>query len=87
VPRESSRIGLPGDKEHIVVLNGDHNGICRFGSSQADEDNLKIVQGNISDLYKAALKAGELGQFSKEAPSKAVGLLEGIKLSESTPAF
>jgi hypothetical protein len=60
VPKESSRFGLPGDKEHIVKLNADHHGICRFGKSQVDEDNLELVEANIKDLYKQGLKAGEL---------------------------
>jgi len=60
VPKESSRFGLPADKEHIVKLNADHNSVCRFGRSQIDEDNLELVEANIRDLCKQGLEAGEL---------------------------
>lgn len=60
VPRESSRFGLPGDRENIVKLNADHNNICRFGDSELDQDNLELVHSNIKDLYKQAVISGEL---------------------------
>ncbi|KGO58308.1 hypothetical protein PEX2_068180 [Penicillium expansum] len=56
VPKESSRIGLPGDRENIVKLKADHSKVCKFGQSQTDQDNLKLVQSNIEDIYEAALK-------------------------------
>ncbi|KAI1774882.1 TPR-like protein [Hypoxylon cercidicola] len=56
VPRESARLGLPGDRENIVKLDADHHGVCKFGESQTDQDNLKLVQANLKDLYKNALK-------------------------------
>jgi hypothetical protein len=37
-------------------LNADHRGLCKFGPSQTDQDNFKLVQSNIKDLYKTALK-------------------------------
>lgn len=60
VPKESSRFGLPGDRENIVKLNADHNGICRFGDTELDQDNFELVQSNVKDLYEQAIKAGEL---------------------------
>ncbi|KAJ5511354.1 hypothetical protein N7453_003457 [Penicillium expansum] len=56
VPKESSRIGLPGDRENIVKLKADHSKVCKFGQSQTDRDNLELVQSNIEDIYEAALK-------------------------------
>ncbi|CAH0057966.1 unnamed protein product [Clonostachys solani] len=44
VPGESARLGMSGDREHIVKLNADHKGVCKFGRSQVDEDNLEIVR-------------------------------------------
>jgi len=57
---ESARFGIPGDHENVVKLNADHSRVCKFGSSLEDQDNFKLVRGNIKDLYKNALKIGEL---------------------------
>jgi hypothetical protein len=43
-----------------VKLNADHSGVCKFGPSLEDQDNFKLVRGNMKDLYKNALKVGEL---------------------------
>jgi hypothetical protein len=43
-----------------VKLNADHSGVCKFGPSLEDQDNFKLVRANIKDLYKNALKIGEL---------------------------
>jgi hypothetical protein len=51
---------MPGDHENVVKLNADHSGVCKFGQSQIDQDNFKLVRGNIRDLYKRALKKCEL---------------------------
>jgi hypothetical protein len=51
---------MPGDRENVVKLNADHSGVCKFGPSLEDQDNLKLVRGNIKDLYKNALKKCEL---------------------------
>ncbi|KAB5557932.1 hypothetical protein GE09DRAFT_93575 [Coniochaeta sp. 2T2.1] len=59
VPRESARLGLPGQRENVVKLNADHRGVCKFGPSEADQDNLKLVRGNMKDLYRSALKTGD----------------------------
>ncbi|KAH7317217.1 hypothetical protein BKA65DRAFT_111198 [Rhexocercosporidium sp. MPI-PUGE-AT-0058] len=56
VPAESARFGMPGDHENVVKLNADHNGVCKFGPTLEDQDNFKLVRGNIKDLYKNALK-------------------------------
>ncbi len=56
VPRESARLGMPGDRENVVKLNADHRGVCKFGESQTDQDNFKYVRANIRDIYKKALQ-------------------------------
>jgi hypothetical protein len=43
-----------------VALNADRGGVCKFGLSQTDQENLKLMRGNINDLYKQALKKSEL---------------------------
>ncbi|KAK7222706.1 hypothetical protein V2G26_010709 [Clonostachys chloroleuca] len=58
VPGESTKLGMSGDREHIVKLNADHKGVCKFGRSQVDEDNLGIVRRNVQDIYDAALQEG-----------------------------
>lgn len=63
MPRESARFGMPGDRENVVKLNADHSAVCKFGPSQTDQDNFKLVRGNIRDLYKKALKTRELSSM------------------------
>lgn len=60
VPRESARLGLPGDRENIVKLNAGHAGVCKFGPGQKDQDNFELVRSNIKDIYKNAIKDSEL---------------------------
>ncbi|KAH7129102.1 hypothetical protein EDB81DRAFT_808724 [Dactylonectria macrodidyma] len=55
VPIENAKLGSTGDKEHVVKLNAGHGGVCRFGTTQDDQDNFKLVSRNIRDLYKKAL--------------------------------
>jgi hypothetical protein len=50
---------MPGDREHIVQLNADHTRLCKFGFSQTDQDNFKLVGTNIRDLCRNAIKNGE----------------------------
>ena len=57
---ESARLGMPGDHENVVKLKADHSRVCKFGSTLEDQDNFKLVQGNIRDLYKDALRKSEL---------------------------
>lgn len=63
MPRECARLGLPGDRENVVKLDADHYRVCKFGSSQEDQDNFKLVRSNIKDLYRSALKCGESSAF------------------------
>ena len=56
MPRESAQFGMPGDKEHVVKLMADHRSVCKFGPSQVDQDNFKIVWSNTRELYEKALK-------------------------------
>ncbi|CAG9990746.1 unnamed protein product [Clonostachys byssicola] len=67
VPGESAKLGMSGDREHIVKLNADHKGVCKFGRSQVDEDNLGIVRRNIQDIYDAALQEGIGSQVTCQA--------------------
>lgn len=60
---------MPGDRENVVKLDADHSTVCKFGSSQIDQDNLRLVRGNIRDLYNAALKKGEFLAMSIPAGS------------------
>ena len=50
-----------------MKLDADHSGVCKFGDSLEDHDNFKLVQRNIKDLYKKALKTGELSAISSVA--------------------
>ena len=59
VPKESARLGMPGDRENVVKLEAHHSTVCKFGSSQDDQDNLKLVKANIKDLYREALRKSE----------------------------
>ncbi|KAK0649694.1 hypothetical protein B0T16DRAFT_136083 [Cercophora newfieldiana] len=59
VPRESARLSLPGDRENVVTLAADHRSICKFGKSETDQDNFKLVRTNIKDLYKSAIQPRE----------------------------
>jgi hypothetical protein len=56
---QSARLGLPGTRENVVKLNADHSGVCRFGNSQTDQDNEKLVRRNVIDIYKKAIKESE----------------------------
>jgi hypothetical protein len=55
----SARLGMPGNCENVVKLEADHSTVCKFGSSEDDRDNLKLVKANIKDLYREALKKSE----------------------------
>jgi hypothetical protein len=50
---------MPGNKENVVKLEADHSTVCKFGSTQDDQDNLKLVKANIRDMYREALKKSE----------------------------
>ena len=63
MPRESARFGIPGDRENVVKLDADHSSVCKFGMSQTDQDNFKLVRSNIRDIYKNSLKFGELSRL------------------------
>lgn len=49
---------LPGDIEQTVKLKAGHGGLCRFGMTQEDEENLSLVKSNIMALYKKAVSKG-----------------------------
>ncbi|KAL2125631.1 hypothetical protein VTJ04DRAFT_1996 [Mycothermus thermophilus] len=55
VPKASATFGLPGKNEKIISLDADHSGVCKFGDTQTDQDNYKLVQRQIVELYKQAI--------------------------------
>ncbi|RDW58409.1 hypothetical protein BP5796_12339 [Coleophoma crateriformis] len=63
VSKDSVQFGLPGQNENVVKLNADHHGVCKFGQGQKDQDNFKLVRGNLRDLYKRALE-----KYTNEQP-------------------
>ncbi|KAK4655284.1 hypothetical protein QC762_301160 [Podospora pseudocomata] len=56
VPPKSAKLGLPGNVENVVKLNGDHSSLCKIGTTQKDQDNLKKIRRNIEDIYSKALE-------------------------------
>ncbi|KAL2115269.1 hypothetical protein VTJ04DRAFT_10932 [Mycothermus thermophilus] len=63
VTKESATFGLPGTHEDVIPLNADHRSICKFGNKQKDRDNLKLVNVNITELYKEAIRQRERGEL------------------------
>ncbi|KAL9570108.1 hypothetical protein ACKAV7_005616 [Fusarium commune] len=59
VSRECASLGLPGDIAKIVELNASHRELCKFGTTDRDQYNLKIVVVNIKRLYKIAIEKFE----------------------------
>ena len=57
----------------MVKLNADHSGVCKFGTDQADQDNLKLARANIKDLYRAAVKTVELTVLPPAARKEPMG--------------
>lgn len=55
----SAQLGLSGENENPVKLEASHSTVCKFGSTEKDKNNLKLVTGNIRDLYRGALKKSE----------------------------
>jgi hypothetical protein len=68
---------LPGDRENVVKLNADHSGVCKFGASQTDQDNFKLVRSNIKDVYSNALKKGEFASLSYTVGEEGCAMSEG----------
>ncbi|KAK0736164.1 hypothetical protein B0T21DRAFT_332435 [Apiosordaria backusii] len=56
IPPKSAKLGMPGDVENVVKLNGDHSSLCKIGTTQKDQDNLKKIRRNIEDIYSKALE-------------------------------
>ncbi|KLP14966.1 uncharacterized protein LW94_8335 [Fusarium fujikuroi] len=55
VSRKSVILGLPGDVWKIVELDANHRGLCKFGNSDKDQHNLKLVVENIKRIYQLAI--------------------------------
>ncbi|KAF6804850.1 NB-ARC and TPR domain protein [Colletotrichum musicola] len=96
VPRESARLGMPGDRENVVRLDADHSTVCKFGAAESDQDNLKRVRSNIKDMYKKALKNSELNAIPTPVGSESsvdVGLqarlaaLQGSVIESAVASF
>ncbi|KAH8591174.1 hypothetical protein B0O99DRAFT_744603 [Bisporella sp. PMI_857] len=91
VPVESARFGMPGDRENVVKLNADHSTVCKFGPSLADQDNFKLVQSNIRDLYRSALIAyatkSKQAIFKETVPSYPVSYMMPVKTFVQRPAL
>lgn len=84
---ESARFSLPGDRENVVKLLADHHTVCKFGADQDGQDNWKLVRHNIKDIYKAALKKGELDAISEPVASEAeVGIEARLAALRSPPS-
>jgi len=53
VDKKSAQLGLGGNREQLVPMDADHNGICKFAS----EDSVyEQVEGNIRDLIDGAVE-------------------------------
>lgn len=61
---------MPGDREKVVTLDADHSTVCKFGTDESDQDNLKLVQRNIKDMYEKALKSSESFAIPSLVPAK-----------------
>lgn len=60
VSKESATFGLLGSRENVVRLDADHRNSCRFDDSMHDQDNFKLVRGNIQELYNDAIRHSQL---------------------------
>ncbi|KAI0102805.1 TPR-like protein [Nemania sp. FL0031] len=78
VPRESAQLGLPSDHERIIKLDADHRTVCKFGSSQTDQDNFKLVRSNIKSIYKKAL-----ANTSRPLRLDTYGIVDQVILSDT----
>ncbi|KAF7168290.1 hypothetical protein CNMCM6106_003531 [Aspergillus hiratsukae] len=67
VPRASTRFGLPGTQENIVLLTADHSNVCKFDESKDDQDNYELVESNLEELYDIALRRVVGEQTEKNA--------------------
>ncbi|PNP80928.1 hypothetical protein FNYG_05743 [Fusarium nygamai] len=59
VSRNNVSLGLPGDLAKVVELDASHRGLCKFGNSDRDQYNLKIVVENLKRLYELAIEKPE----------------------------
>lgn len=50
---------MSSDRENMMELEADHSTLCKYGSSQNDQDNLKLVKNNIRHLYREASRKSE----------------------------
>jgi hypothetical protein len=54
------RLSLSGDRENIVPLMVDYSGVSKFGLTETDQDNLKLVRKNVRKLCEKAIEKCEL---------------------------
>lgn len=43
-----------------MPLKADHSGVSKFGLTETDQDNLKLVRKNVRKLYEKAIEKREL---------------------------
>ncbi|KAK4198402.1 hypothetical protein QBC40DRAFT_230211 [Triangularia verruculosa] len=77
VPPKSAKLGLPGNVENVVKLNGDHSSLCKIGTAQKDQDNLKKIRRNIEDIYSKALEKQPQPAVSASASQPAIPTING----------
>ena len=70
VPKASSTLGLPAQRETVFHINSDHYHMCKF--KDADQDSYKVVERIFLDLAKSA--QGEYKARISQETIKQLGL-------------
>ncbi|KAL9110530.1 MAG: hypothetical protein Q9227_004888 [Pyrenula ochraceoflavens] len=85
VPYESATLGLAGHRENQVGLNADHSTMCSFDSSQQhDRDLYELVEFNVKNTCKNAIRARNRGELLDAQVGTETGLQERFaRLTES----
>ena len=55
----TASLGMSNDRENVMKLKAGHSTLCKYGSSQNNQDNLKLVKNNIRHLYREASRKSE----------------------------
>lgn len=66
------RLHLIDAQEKIVALEADHNGVCKFGESEIDQDNFNLVRAHLQLLHQKALVKSELDSLPFTLPMPTV---------------
>ena len=59
---------MPVNREMIMPLTADHNGVCKVGQTPRDQANFKLVKSDISDLYENEVDATRKDLFINQTP-------------------